>query len=139
MNNNVTNTHEVIVICRSNNESPSFYAAKVICTQKQYEEVDFVDMICESAELVGLTVPGFGEDGNIPIITDKDDTLGNALEYLVDWDIVPKLYLEKYLNEKNPMSCPEKWIEKSGVESEPSSNSNTDSEDSESEMASVSV
>lgn len=88
----------VILICRTAIGQPSFFCAKVKCTEEQYENVDHLDMVCEAAEKVGLTVPGFGEDSSVPILCDENDMLGKILDYGADWEAAQELDLAAYLN-----------------------------------------
>lgn len=53
-------------------------------------------MVCEAAEKVGLTVPGFGEDSSSPILCDENDMLGKAIDYLADWEAAQRLVLSEY-------------------------------------------
>ena len=86
----------VNLICRTPLGAPSFFACVVLCTEDQYENGDHIDMVCEAAENVGLTVPGFGQEGNEPIICDENDSLGVILDYGSDWESATKLDLEEY-------------------------------------------
>lgn len=86
----------VALICRTASGAPSFFCAVVICTEEQYDNVDHLEMVCEAAEKVGLTVPGFGEDSSTPILCDENDMLGKILDYGADWESAQKLELSKY-------------------------------------------
>lgn len=100
MSANKKNTFNVNLICRTPLGAPSYFAAQIICTETEYEEMLYVDMLCEAAEAVNLTVPGFGDNGDVPVICDENDSLGKVLDYGSDWDACPKLDLEEYLSKQ---------------------------------------
>ncbi len=96
----------VNLICRTPIGIPSFFAAQILCTEEQYDAQEYVDMLCEAAEAVNLTVPGFGDGGDIPVVCDENDSLGKVLDYGSDWDNCPKLSLAEYVAESTPESVP---------------------------------
>lgn len=96
--NNPIKAFNVNLITRTAPGAPSFFACTVLCTEEEYESFDnIVDMVCEAAEERGMTVPGFGDGGDTPIICDENDSLGKVLDYGSDWDACPKLSLAEYL------------------------------------------
>lgn len=98
MNATQTSQFNTILICRSSSGEPTFFCCAVTCTEEQHDNGDHLDMVCEAAESVGLTVPGFGEEGNMPIMCDAEtDFLGKALDYSADWEAAQKLDLAEYL------------------------------------------
>lgn len=83
-----TTSHNVMLVCRTAEGQPTFFAAKVVCTSEQYDEVEYLDAVCEAAEQAGFVITE-----EIPTLCDDADPLGKILDYGADWDTAPTITL----------------------------------------------
>jgi hypothetical protein len=87
----MNNTFPVVLICRNSNGSPTSYAANIMCTMEEHDEVEYMEALCEKAEEDGYVI-----DNEVPVIANPGDPLWEPFTYVYDdedWKNAPVITL----------------------------------------------
>lgn len=77
------NIYNVVLVCRNKDGAPTSIPYRVDCTPEQFDEIEYLESICNAAENNGNLI-----DSEFPIVVADGDPLWEAFTYVYhddDW------------------------------------------------------